>query len=106
MAYSLPNKRRDTMNTFDIHYRSPAHDDWFRFEGPVLTDPAKVAEELAETLDQWGDITDFRVKVYSNVAATVDASAVFAEEVLKLRPHLERVSALGGYEPLPLEAAE
>ena len=81
-----------------LEYKSPAHEDWFTAECPTTLSNDEAAEELAETLDQWQYITEFRVTTIQD-GLTADASAYFAGLVLKLRPHLEAVQSLGGYVP-------
>ena len=81
-----------------LEYKSPARQDWFTAECPTTLSNDEAAEELAETLDQCQDITQFRVTTIKD-GLTADATAYFAGLVLKLRPHLEAIQSLGGYVP-------
>ena len=81
-----------------LEYRSRLQKHWFTAECPTELSNDEAAEELAETLDQWQDITQFRVTTIQD-GLTADASAYFAGLVLELRPHLESVQSLGGYVP-------
>ena len=81
-----------------LEYKSPAHEYWFTAECPTELSNDEAAEELAESLDQCQDITQFRVTAIQD-GLTADASAYLAGLVLKLRPHLESVQSLGGYVP-------